>query len=53
MKLRRHHLRWLAVMGSSGLFVYVVARVHPEVILNKIRLLGWIFAFLILLSGIT
>jgi hypothetical protein len=52
MKLRRHHLRWLAAGVSSALFVYVLARAHPEVILNKIRLLGWIFAFLILLSGI-
>jgi len=52
VKLQRHRLRWLAVVASSALFVYVVARAHPEVIFNKIRLLGWIFAFLILLSGI-
>jgi hypothetical protein len=52
MKQRRHHLRWLAVVASSVLFVYFVARAHPDVILIKIRLLGWSFAFLILLSGI-
>jgi hypothetical protein len=52
MMLRRHHLRWLAAVASSALFVYVVARVKPEVILDKVRLLGWGFAALILLSGI-
>ena len=52
MTCRRHYLRWLAAVASSALFVYVVARAKPEVILDKIHLLGWGFAVLILLSGI-
>ena len=51
--MRRHHyLRWLGLVASGALFVYVVARANPEVILDKIRLLKWGFVMLILLSGI-
>lgn len=52
MMLRHHCLRWLGLVASGALFIYVVVRANPEVILGKIRLLGWSFFLLILLSGI-
>jgi uncharacterized membrane protein YbhN (UPF0104 family) len=46
------YLRPLASIGSMALFVYVLQRSGPGAVLDKIRLLGWGFAMLILLSGI-
>jgi uncharacterized membrane protein YbhN (UPF0104 family) len=51
MKKTLRHLRPLASIASLALFVYVLQRSGPETVLDKIRLLGWGFAFLILLSG--
>src|ERR1700691_3022558 len=51
MKKALRHLRTLASIASFALFVYVLQRSGPEAVLDKIRLLGWGFAFLILLSG--
>ncbi len=51
MKKILRHLRLIASIASFALFVYVLQRSGPEAVLNKIRLLGWGFAFLILLSG--
>jgi hypothetical protein len=45
-------LRPLAAMASLALFVYVLARSGPAAVLDKIRLLGWGFVGLILLSGL-
>jgi hypothetical protein len=47
-----HHLRSLASVASFALFVYVLKRTGPEVILDKIRLLGWGLGVLVLLSGV-
>ena len=52
MMRRQHYLRGLGLVASGALFAYVVVRAKPEVILDKIRLLGWGFVMLILLSGI-
>ena len=46
------YLRPLASIGSIALFVYVLQRSGPEAVIEKIRLLGWGFAVLILLSGV-
>jgi uncharacterized membrane protein YbhN (UPF0104 family) len=51
MKKTLHHLRPLAFIASFALFVYALQRSGPEAIFHKIRLLGWGFAFLILLSA--
>ena len=51
LKENLRHLRLLAFIASFALFVYVLQRSGPEAVLHKIRLLGWGFAFLILLSG--
>jgi uncharacterized membrane protein YbhN (UPF0104 family) len=51
MKKILRHLRLLAFIASFVLFVYMLQRSGPEAVLVKIRLLGWGFAFLILLSG--
>jgi hypothetical protein len=51
MKKTLHHLRLLASIASFALFVCVLQRSGPEAVFDKIRLLGWGFAFLILLSG--
>ena len=51
MKKTLRHLRLLAFIASFALFVYVLQRSSPEAVLHNIRLLGWGFAFLILLSG--
>jgi glycosyltransferase 2 family protein len=45
-------LRPLVSIASFALFVYVIQRSGPDVVLDKIRLLGWGFVVLILLSGI-
>jgi hypothetical protein len=52
MKKTLRYLRPLASIASVALFVYVFERSGPGAVLDKIRLLGWGFAFLILLSGI-
>ena len=51
MKKTLHHLRPLAFIASFALFVFVLRRSGPEAVFHKIRLLGWGFAFLLLLSG--
>jgi hypothetical protein len=45
------HLRWLGIVASVVLFVYVVARADPKLIFANMRLLGWNFALLVILSG--
>jgi Lysylphosphatidylglycerol synthase TM region len=52
MKKTLHHLRPLALVASLVLFVYTLQRSGPEAVFHKIRLLGWGFAFLILLSAV-
>ena len=52
MKTTLRYLRPLASIASFALFVYVLKRSGPEAVLDQIRLVGWGFAFLILLSGI-
>ena len=42
----------LASIASIALFVYVLQRTGPATVLDKIRLLGWGFVALILLSGV-
>jgi len=42
----------LASVASAALFLYVLERSGPGVTFNKIRLVGWGFACLILLSGV-
>lgn len=51
MKKTLPHFRTLASIASFTLFVYVLRQSGPEAVLGKVRLLGWGFAFLILLSG--
>jgi hypothetical protein len=51
MKKTLRQLRTLASIASIALFVYVLQRSGPVLVFDKIRLLGWGFAFLILLSG--
>ena len=51
MKKTLRHLRLLASIASFALFVYVLQRSGPEAVLDKIRLLGWGFVILIVLSG--
>ena len=51
MKKTLRHLRPLASIASFTLFVYVLQRCGLVAVFHKIRLLGWGFAFLILLSG--
>ena len=46
------YLRPLASIASIALFVYVLQRTGPAAVLDKIRLLGWGFVVLILLSGV-
>jgi hypothetical protein len=46
------YLRPLASIGSIALFIYVLQRSGPGAVLDKIRLLGWGFVVLILLSGV-
>jgi hypothetical protein len=46
------YLRPLASIASIALFVYVLQRSGPGAVLDKIRLLGWGFIALILLSGV-
>lgn len=51
MKKSWSPLRLLALMACCALFVYVVERAQPSVIIEKIRLLEWTFLFLILLGA--
>jgi lysylphosphatidylglycerol synthase-like protein len=51
MKKTLRHLRTLASIASFALFVYVLQRSGPEAVLGKVRLLGWGFAILVLLSA--
>ena len=46
------YLRPLASIGSIALFVCVLQRSGPGAVLDKIRLLGWGFIVLVLLSGV-
>ena len=52
MKKILRHLRLLALIASFALFVYVLKRSGPAAVLNNIRLLGWGFVILIVLSGV-
>ena len=45
------YVRTLAAVASVSLFVYMLGRVSTATVLDKARLLGWGFAFLIVLSG--
>jgi uncharacterized protein (TIRG00374 family) len=45
------YLRTLAAVASVSLFVYMLGRTSTATVLDKARLLGWGFAFLIVLSG--
>jgi uncharacterized membrane protein YbhN (UPF0104 family) len=51
MKRNLHYVRTLAAVASVGLFVYMLGRTSTATVLDKARLLGWGFAFLIVLSG--
>jgi len=51
MKRTLHYVRILATVASLGLFVYMLGRASTTTVLDKARLLGWGFAFLIVLSG--
>jgi uncharacterized membrane protein YbhN (UPF0104 family) len=46
-----HYVRTLAAVASVTLFVYLLGRASSATVLDKARLLGWGFAFLIVLSG--
>jgi glycosyltransferase 2 family protein len=46
------YLRLLASIASVALFIYVLQRSGPEAVLGKMRVLGWGFVVLILLSGV-
>ena len=52
MKKNLHHVRSLASVASVALFINMLKRTGPGAIVDKIRLLGWGFAVLILLSGV-
>ncbi len=52
MKKTFRYLRPLVSISSFALFAYVIQRSGPQAVLDKLRMLGWSFAFLILLSGI-
>ena len=51
MKRNLHYVRILAAVASVALFVYMLGRASTTTVLDKVRLLGWGFAFLIVLSG--
>jgi uncharacterized membrane protein YbhN (UPF0104 family) len=51
MKRNLHHVQILAAVASLALFVYMLQRASNTTVLDKARLLGWGFAFLIVLSG--
>jgi uncharacterized protein (TIRG00374 family) len=51
MKRNLHYVRILATVASLALFVYMLGRASNTTVLDKARLLGWGFAFLIVLSG--
>ena len=51
MKTTFRYLRPLAPIASFAFFVYVLERSGPAAVFDKIRLLGWGFALLVLLSG--
>ena len=52
MKMTLRYLRPLVSIASFALFVYVIQRSGPGAVLEKVRLLGWGFVCLILLSGV-
>ncbi len=52
MKKTSHFVRSLALVASVALFVYMLHLTTPAAILEKARLLGWGFVFLIVLSGV-
>jgi hypothetical protein len=52
MKKAFHYIRPLGAIASFALFVYVLARSGPATVLDRIRLLGWGFGALLLLSGL-
>ncbi len=51
MKRHLHYIQSLVLVASVLLFVYMIDRTTTATVLDKARLLGWGFAFLILLSG--
>ena len=51
MKRNLHYVQILATVASLALFVYMLGRASNTTILDKARLLGWGFAFLLVLSG--
>jgi len=51
MKRNLHYVHILAAVASLALFVYMLRRASNATVLDKARLLGWGFAFLIVLSG--
>jgi uncharacterized membrane protein YbhN (UPF0104 family) len=51
MKRNLHYVRILAAVASVALFMYMLRRASSATVLDKARLLGWGFAFLIVLSG--
>lgn len=46
-----HYVRILATIASLAFFVYILGRTSTATVLDKAALLGWGFAFLIVLSG--
>src|ERR1051326_800553 len=52
MKKGLHYLRPAASIASLALFVYLLRRIGPAAIFDNVRLLGWGFVALILLSGL-
>jgi uncharacterized protein (TIRG00374 family) len=46
-----HYVRILATIASLALFVYMLGRASTATVLDNAALLGWGFAFLIVLSG--
>ena len=51
MARKPHYVRTLAAVASVSLFVYMLGRTSTATVLDKARMLGWGFAFLIVLSG--
>ena len=51
MARKPHYVRTLATVASVSLFVYMLGRTSTVTVVDKARMLGWGFAFLIILSG--
>jgi len=51
MKRNLHYVPILATVASLALFGYMLGRTSSTTVLDKARLLGWGFVFLIVLSG--